>query len=519
MLKKSLFFLYLLIVIFSNSCRNQQEVDYPEVELLPDQSVNDVLIAYRLHDTNPLIDKFRSTSADLLPEHGNGRVSEDILQDFGIDWQHILRIENDSMDVEVYSVQVNDETRPFDVLNLVYFYREEQLVNTFLMEFTADSVLVSRLLSGEVGSWVDYVEIFTGRLSFYDVESGEQLVSWDLSEDAVSSGRCPCSGGLYDPRCCQGRRKTRRTRVYSDSGGSGGISGYSGGYGGFSAGVALSTSMSFVGIPSYGGGYAFSGGGGGVSGVVGAVNYPVAVPQITSEELLRSVEIFNFLERIELDESFEDNPCIMAVYNDLEDGLLFDVLAGFVNNPSVNLIWVVADVITPNDEFGLGYTAYDDVSNSATITIDKDVLGSSDHLAIAAIIIHEAIHAEMLRAIANHSNTVPVLGTSIVDLLKDLATYENVPHAVMVLRYREVIKQGLYEYLEISEGDNDYYDYVVEALSWGGLLPTVKALDLVGDDPDDLLDFQQWFDYMFSLYGDDSNRNDALIQKNNPCQE
>ena len=495
MSRKSLFFLYLSIAIFLNSCRNQQEVDYPEIELLPDQSVHDVLIAYRLQDTHPLIDKFRDTSDGLLSEQGNGRVSEDILQDFGIDWDHILRIENDSMDVEVYSVQVNDESRPFDVLNLVYFYRGEQIVNTFLMGFTADSVLVSKLLSGEVSSWVDYVDIFTGRLSFYDVESGDRLVSWDLSEAAVSGGRCPCSGGLYDPRCCQGRRKTRRTRIYSDSGGSGGISGYSGGYGGFSAGVALSTSMSFVGIPSYGGGYAFSGGGG-ISGVVGRVNYPVAVPQITTEEFLRSVEIFRFEESIELDSSFEDNPCVKSVYDELADGdVLYDILKNFRtglvpdNTPEGDVIFEIRSINGSGDLYGI--TSEADGNGLITITLNSlyfsnENVSSQPRLLIALTILHESVHAEIQRMcyLTDGCDQETLLYSSFEDLYDAFETsFDNggeIDHQYIAGNYLNSIATGL-SIFDNNRRSSGFYTH----LAWLGLANTFYARQYKENNPDE----------------------------------
>ncbi|MGB0521389.1 MAG: hypothetical protein ACPGJS_00445 [Flammeovirgaceae bacterium] len=97
-------------------------------------------------------------------------------------------------------------------------------------------------------------------------------------------------------------------------------------------------------------------------------------------------------------------------------------------------------------------------------------------------------------------------------------------HAIMIERYRGVIKARLFEF---TGEDSSKYNSEIEALSWGGLIDTILELhgtmgfNFIGEDlilkPGEIESLDQLVTYRGFLYKDAYN-SPALFQ-DGPCQK
>ncbi|MGB0521422.1 MAG: hypothetical protein ACPGJS_00610 [Flammeovirgaceae bacterium] len=239
---------------------------------------------------------------------------------------------------------------------------------------------------------------------------------------------------------------------------------------------------------------------------------------------------------VELDSTFENNPCAKEVYDKLmENHTLHKLLKGFNNSDALKLKFQVGDIDNNNDELSAyGVTTLD--NGVATITINSNMLKSEPKV-VAAVILHEVIHAEIMRALEELNDPVDILNTGFWDLLTLFSDYaldeQESPftpfgqHAIMIERYRGVIKTGLFEF---TGEDPDKYNSEIEALSWGGLIQTLidlhdedddNGFDFIGDsfilEPGELVTLDQLMFYRERLYLSNSSRS-SLFQ-DGPCDK
>ncbi|MGB0521306.1 MAG: hypothetical protein ACPGJS_00025 [Flammeovirgaceae bacterium] len=154
--------------------------------------------------------------------------------------------------------------------------------------------------------------------------------------------------------------------------------------------------------------------------------------------------------------------------------------------------------------------------------LEKTMMGKSTRLGIASVMLHEALHAELLRAIYAQDETVDILGMSTFDLIwlasnlqegLDIDAFSSTPdannplvhHLAMITSFRNVIKTGLYKFVGIKDlntedvdeayyQDNIFMYETIEALSWGGLMGEAKSYGYVGEDGlMNLLEFYETF--------------------------
>lgn len=90
------------------------------------------------------------------------------------------------------------------------------------------------------------------------------------------------------------------------------------------------------------------------------------------------------------------------------------------------------------------------------------MLGNSETKIIVAVILHEVIHAEIIRTLEELNDPVDILNTGFWDLLilfsDDAIDGQDhlIPfgqHAIMIVRYRGVIKAGLFEFTGEDNSD------------------------------------------------------------------
>jgi len=223
---------------------------------------------------------------------------------------------------------------------------------------------------------------------------------------------------------------------------------------------------------------------------------------------------------VELDSNFENTPCVKEVFDSLMDKrVMHELLKGFNDNDELKVVFRVGTVDN-NDPTTRAYGETEFEDGVATITISSNMLGNSDPRAIAAVLLHEMIHAEILRALYENDNTVDLMNTSFWDLVTLFSDYQAdeqtnpfhplAHHAIMIERYQKLIRAGLFDF---TGQDPNQYNSTLEALSWGGLLTTVELVDrdlerggfgigIIGDEGVDgaLISLSQIDFYKFRLY-------------------
>lgn len=188
-----------------------------------------------------------------------------------------------------------------------------------------------------------------------------------------------------------------------------------------------------------------------------------------------------FIDKVIIDSTFQNNPCLMDVYTKLGGGSTFqEYLSKFDSKFSIVDLKLVVGSHTKNPEASAW--TFEPVNRLIEIRFNPTKLGTPQ-LNIARTFVHEMIHAEIYRELLSVAGTPNIpWSADFINSVKDdfpvLADYYtrfvyNVPagqqptsaqHELMADHYRNVIIQAMKEF-DPTQSDETY-----TALSWIGLM-------------------------------------------------
>ena len=204
----------------------------------------------------------------------------------------------------------------------------------------------------------------------------------------------------------------------------------------------------------------------------------------------------NVEDQIVIDTTFANNPCLMAIYEQMGGAATFkNYLKNFDGDFSVAHLKFSSSTSLPSNTNAETSAPQNYI---ITITFNENKLNRPS-LSVARTFIHEMIHAEMFRkllSVAQHPS-IQLDQNQLIQLKNDYpGLYDyymrwkwNVPqgqspssaqHEAMAQHYRNIIKQALQEF------DNAQISEVYEALSWIGLQNTVAWYNLSQNERDNI---------------------------------
>jgi hypothetical protein len=190
-----------------------------------------------------------------------------------------------------------------------------------------------------------------------------------------------------------------------------------------------------------------------------------------------------------IDELTEKAKCLNALLNKNGNSFVQKLLANFVGKSEFDIKIVSKDVVMVKDKDGNlheanGITKYDKLVNPSLITIEINTSRANQQSALdaARTILHEYIHADIIRKLFTKENINETL-----DFKSVYEKYGN-QHGTMAGLYLNSMKEALKEFHKTALVD-DYNNYVkhygsapsdafYEAMAWGGLkFSNVQAWD------------------------------------------
>jgi hypothetical protein len=167
------------------------------------------------------------------------------------------------------------------------------------------------------------------------------------------------------------------------------------------------------------------------------------------------------------------NPCAKFVYNNLTKNagnFLYKTIEGFFGDkPVIHLKWNISPT-TYND--GYGQMLYRPGEFSAEITLNYSFLENADPTMVAAVIIHEAMHAELARKIQSIGGASNLSTANFPTLFNYYTNYSvEQDHNYLADYYVNKFKQALKDFDSaagfVPKSDTDYLSMI-----WGGLKET-----------------------------------------------
>lgn len=201
-----------------------------------------------------------------------------------------------------------------------------------------------------------------------------------------------------------------------------------------------------------------------------------------------------FLDKVIIDSTFQNNPCLINIYNKLGGGATFqEYLSKFDGKFSIADLKLSVGIYAKHPEATAA--TFPPVNKLIEIRFNPTKLGTPQ-LNIARVFIHEMIHAEIYRELLSVAGTPNIPWSadfinSVKDDFKELSDYYtrfkyNVPlgqqpsdaqHELMADHYRDVIIQAMKEF-DPTQSNETY-----SALSWIGLMGSGKIDDVTGLPP------------------------------------
>jgi len=208
----------------------------------------------------------------------------------------------------------------------------------------------------------------------------------------------------------------------------------------------------------------------------------MSVPCGTSEDSYDITKRFNVYRDVFdveiIDELTGKAKCLNALLDKNGNSFVQNLLANFEGKSEFNINIVSKDIVTNKDENGIvkeinGKTTYVPGSTSITIEINTSRIDNTSALDAARTILHEYIHADILRKL---NTQYPSTGD--LDFKKTYEAYGN-QHGAMGALYINSMRDALKEFHKnvLTDDYNKYTNYYgeaptdafYEALAWGGL--------------------------------------------------
>lgn len=212
-------------------------------------------------------------------------------------------------------------------------------------------------------------------------------------------------------------------------------------------------------------------------------------------------QLYEWLEHI-YDVKLEENECANQVYSKLKKtGTMYNVLEQFVGEtPIAHLEWDIKNF--SGDATGRTYST----NNNELINIDlrKDYVDNASSISLARTMLHEAIHAEMMKrmisvghypiATEDLENHFPEYWNYYVVWAYSWDPYKDIPrfmHAYMADKYRERIVAGLKEF--DRENGTSHTEFQYSALAWAGLSTTEAWKDFKHNNPSLASNYENYY--------------------------
>jgi hypothetical protein len=173
-----------------------------------------------------------------------------------------------------------------------------------------------------------------------------------------------------------------------------------------------------------------------------------------------------------------NNPCAKYVYNNLTKNagnFLYRTIEGFFGDkPVIHLKWNISPITY---EDGLGEMLYIPGEFSAKITLNSSFLENADPTMIAAVIIHEAMHAELARKIQSIGGVSNLNNINFPALFNYYSnyTFPDQDHNYLADNYVNKFLTALKDF-DSTAGIAIKSDFDYLSMIWGGL----KATDAFG---------------------------------------
>lgn len=207
-----------------------------------------------------------------------------------------------------------------------------------------------------------------------------------------------------------------------------------------------------------------------VSGAQYGVNYAIGSYSSSTLNYYTSKPKANYLpiKKITFDDSIKQNPCVLKVAKLLtstEDQLLRSTIGAFIDDPEYNLVFKVGDCKSDGAD---ACTSPIDSNGNINVTLDNSSVNRPP-IEIASLLIHEGIHAEILRFVRKHhtDGTIPDEGMRLFELFDYYSRMFNnkaITHIYMVENYITPMAEALRK-LDNNQFPADYY----KSLAWDGL--------------------------------------------------
>jgi len=174
----------------------------------------------------------------------------------------------------------------------------------------------------------------------------------------------------------------------------------------------------------------------------------------------------DFDDGVILDSTFTNTPIVKCVYDKLarDNSTLFrDTVGSFINDPQFNLVFKVGNCNSTDN----ACTNADNVNTTGEIIIKIENV-TTDPINLATSILHESIHAELIRYVAQYQpgvdpNNRPYL-FELYKYYKGLYDNTDIDHIYMTLNFINPIASALRQF-----DNNNYPTEYYKVFAWDGL--------------------------------------------------